>query len=172
VLDFHSSTDVGRRVPAPVEDDVQSEASEWELRERREREEERRQEAEGQGVEDEEPPLFLPTPSFVASAEEQLERRRRFPLSSLCLSFVVSLVRFHLLGQAWAEELATSRHRADCGQETDSVYFAMISIGRTRVMTKQNKKKLVRSPPRPWSTYAQCVVVEAWFIARRVSAGV
>jgi len=41
-----------------------------------------------------------------------------FPLS---LSFVVSLVRtFYFLGQAWAEgegELATCRHRADCGQE-------------------------------------------------------
>jgi hypothetical protein len=36
VLDFLSTTDVGRPVPAPGED-AQSEASEWELRERRER---------------------------------------------------------------------------------------------------------------------------------------
>jgi hypothetical protein len=61
VLDFLATTDVGRRVPAPVEEDVQSEASEWELRERREREEERAAEAEGLGAEVEEP-LFLPTP--------------------------------------------------------------------------------------------------------------
>jgi len=58
-------------VPAvEEEDDVGSEASEWELRERQEREEERR--AEELGAEDElavgeEPPLFLPTPSFMAS---------------------------------------------------------------------------------------------------------
>jgi hypothetical protein len=69
VLDFLATTDVGRRVPAPVEEDVQSEVSEWELRERREREEERAAEAEGLGAEVEEP-LFLPTPAFMASAEE------------------------------------------------------------------------------------------------------
>jgi hypothetical protein len=68
VLDFLSTTDVGRLVP--VEEDAQSEASEWELRERREREEERREEAEGLGAEVEEP-LFLPTPAFMASAEEK-----------------------------------------------------------------------------------------------------
>jgi hypothetical protein len=44
--------------------------SEWELRERREREEERRGEAEGLGAEVEQP-LFLPTPTFIASAEEE-----------------------------------------------------------------------------------------------------
>ena len=53
-----------------MEEDAQSEASEWELRERREREEERRAEAEGLGAEVEEP-LFLPTPAFMASAEEE-----------------------------------------------------------------------------------------------------
>jgi hypothetical protein len=45
----------------------------------------------------------------------------------------VSAARYEI-SQAWAEgkgELATSRLRADSGQETDSVYFAMISIGRT-----------------------------------------
>jgi hypothetical protein len=41
VLDFVSTADVGRLVPALAEDDAQSEASEWEHRERREREEER-----------------------------------------------------------------------------------------------------------------------------------
>jgi hypothetical protein len=69
VLDFLATTDVGRRVPAPAEEDAQSEASEWELRERREREEERAAEAEGLGAEVKEP-LFLPTPAFMASAEE------------------------------------------------------------------------------------------------------
>jgi hypothetical protein len=57
-------------VPTPAEEDAQSEASEWELRERREMEEERRAEAEELGGEVEEP-LFLPTPTFVASAEEE-----------------------------------------------------------------------------------------------------
>jgi hypothetical protein len=70
VLDFLATTDVGRRVPAPAEEDAQSEVSEWELRERREREEERRAEVEGLGAEVEEP-LFLPTPAFMASAEEE-----------------------------------------------------------------------------------------------------
>jgi len=74
VLDFLSSTDVGRLVPG--EEDVRSEVSEWEHRERREREEERREVAEALGAEDElgaggEPPLFLPTPSFMASAGEE-----------------------------------------------------------------------------------------------------
>jgi hypothetical protein len=45
VIDFLSSTDVARGVL--VEEDVGSETSEWELRERREREEEREAEAEG-----------------------------------------------------------------------------------------------------------------------------
>ena len=45
VLDFLSSTDVGKIVPAvEAEDDAGSEASEWELRERQEREDERRAE--------------------------------------------------------------------------------------------------------------------------------
>jgi len=70
VLDFLSSTDVGRLAPAPVEEDAQSEASEWEVRERREREEEREAETERLGAEVEEP-LFLPTSAFLASAEEE-----------------------------------------------------------------------------------------------------
>jgi hypothetical protein len=69
-LGFLSTTDVGRLVPAPVAENAPSEASEWELRERREREEERRAEEEGLGAEVEEP-LFLPTPAFMASAEEE-----------------------------------------------------------------------------------------------------
>jgi len=69
VLDFFTTTNVRRLVP--VDEDTQSEASEWELRERREREEERRREAEELGVGNEEQLLFLPTPSFMASAEEE-----------------------------------------------------------------------------------------------------
>jgi len=70
VLDFLSSTDVGRLAPAPVEEDAQSEASEWEVRERREREQEKEAETERLSAEVEEP-LFLPTPAFLASAEEE-----------------------------------------------------------------------------------------------------
>jgi len=75
VLDFLSSTDVGKIAPAvEAEDDVGSEASEWELRERREREEGRR--AEELGAEDELGAgegtlLFLPNPPFVASADRE-----------------------------------------------------------------------------------------------------
>jgi hypothetical protein len=57
----------------------------------------------------------------------------------LCRSFVFLLLSpvlflwcaLSLLGQAWAEgkgELATSRHRTDSGQETDSASFAMIFL--------------------------------------------
>ena len=73
VLDFLSTTDVGRLVPPEEEGDAGSEASEWELRERQEREEEREVEAEVLGAEwgaGEELPLFLPTPAFMASADE------------------------------------------------------------------------------------------------------
>ena len=74
VLDFLSSTDVGRLVP-PLEEegDAGSEVSEWELRERREREEQREAEAEELGAElgaGEDLPLFLSTPAFMASADE------------------------------------------------------------------------------------------------------
>jgi hypothetical protein len=41
VLDFLATTDVWRLAPTPAGEELQSEASEWELRERREREEER-----------------------------------------------------------------------------------------------------------------------------------
>jgi len=77
VLDFLTSTDVGRIVPTvEVDANAGSDVSEWELRERREREEEREKATEALGAEDEvddgeEPPLFLPTPSFMASAEEE-----------------------------------------------------------------------------------------------------
>jgi len=64
VLDFLSSTDVGRRVPAEAEDDAVSAVSELEVREWLEEQ--------GAGAEEPgaggEPPLFLPTPDFMASA--------------------------------------------------------------------------------------------------------
>jgi len=66
VLDFLSSMDVGRMVPA--EEDTRSEVSEWERRERR-------AEAEALGAEDElgfgEEPSLFPTPSFMASTGEE-----------------------------------------------------------------------------------------------------
>jgi len=65
VLDFLSTTDVGRRVPV-VEDDAVSAVSELEVREWLEEQEAG---AEESGAE-EEPPLFLPTPDFMASAGE------------------------------------------------------------------------------------------------------
>ena len=66
---WEDSAGCGRR------DDAGSEASEWELWERRERGEDREAEAEALGGAGElgageEPPLFLPTPSFMASVEE------------------------------------------------------------------------------------------------------
>ena len=77
MLDFLYSTDVGRLVPPrKEEDDTGSEVSEWELRECREQQEEREGVAEALGAVDdmgdgEELPLFLPTPSFMASAGEE-----------------------------------------------------------------------------------------------------
>jgi len=87
VLDFLASTDVGRLVPD--DGDTGSEVSEWELRERLEREEERSKEAEELGAAGdfragEEWPLFLPTPSFMASADEEWGTGGAF----LCFSFV------------------------------------------------------------------------------------
>jgi len=102
VLDFLNATDVGRRVLA--EESEGSGASEWELRERREREEER--EAETLGAADEmgaleEQPLFLPTPSFMASAgEDYIGDGARFPfVLAFALSFLTFLGAYlHFLG--------------------------------------------------------------------------
>ena len=65
MLDFLSSTDVGRLVPPLKEGDSRSQASEWERRERRGREEKRESEAEELGATaglgaGEERPIFLP----------------------------------------------------------------------------------------------------------------
>ena len=96
-----STTDVGRL--APAEKDAGSEVSEWE---RREREEERRAEAEELGATGElgageELPLFLPTPSFMASADENWGAGYDFLRSSFLfgfLPFVIALVRIISLG--------------------------------------------------------------------------
>jgi len=77
----------------PAEGDTESEVSEWELQERTEREEDRRAEAEGLGA-GEQLPLFVPTPSFKASAgEEELGASLDF-LCHFLESFL--LVRLHL----------------------------------------------------------------------------
>jgi len=94
VLNFLTSTYVGRPVPPLEEGDARSEVSEWELRERREREEEQEAEAEelsaaGGSDAGEDRPLFLPTPSFMASADEE-SGADAFPMS---FSFVIPLVR-------------------------------------------------------------------------------
>ena len=69
ILDFLAATQVGRRAPRPVEEeeeDAQSEASEWELREREERDEERRIRDAEMG-EEEERLGFFPVPFLSAS---------------------------------------------------------------------------------------------------------
>jgi len=60
--------DVGKLAPAG--EDAGREASEWKLQQRREGEEERWNEVEEPGVGGEEL-LFPPTPSFIASSEEE-----------------------------------------------------------------------------------------------------
>ena len=86
VLDFLASMEVGKTVPA-VEEDTRSEVSEWELQERAEQEEERSAESEALGMEVEAPLLFLPTPTFIASAEAESGTVTDF----LCLSYVFFL---------------------------------------------------------------------------------
>jgi len=66
VLDFLSSTDVGRRVPAEAEEDAVSAVSELEVREWLEEQGAEAEELGGGG----ELPLFLPTPDFMAAAGE------------------------------------------------------------------------------------------------------
>jgi len=112
VLDFISTTDVGRLAPEPAKEDAQSKASEWNLRERKEGEKERRWEAEELDAGAEERLLFSPAPSFMASAEEGW--------GGWSLSFVFFLGRHLSSGQAWGRakgscnepvSLRTSDHR-------------------------------------------------------------
>jgi len=68
-LNFLISSDVGKRVPAVVEEEgAGGEASEGELRVRRVQEAERESDALGAG---EDRPLFLPNPLLIASAEDE-----------------------------------------------------------------------------------------------------
>jgi hypothetical protein len=104
VLDILSTTDVGRLIPAPAGEDAQSEASEWELRKRRESEEERRAEAEGLAPSSRKPCYYPRPPSWHP------RKRSENVLSFICYSFGPSSI---FLGQAWAEvkgKLATCRH--------------------------------------------------------------
>jgi len=120
VLDFLSTTDVGRRVPGVEEDDAVSAVSEMEVREWLEEQ--------GAGAEEQdaggELPLFLPTPDFMAPTAGGVGGRGALFLCFFPLSISLGASTF-FVGQAWAEGkgvLATSRHCADCGQETDCTY--------------------------------------------------
>jgi len=126
VLDFLSTTDVGRWVPGVEEDDAVSAVSELEVREW--------MEEHGAGSEEPgaggEPRCSCPHPT---SWRPQKRVRRCnpmfFPWSVTLASFLFlcnSLGAHHIfVGQAWAEGkgvLATCRHCADSGQETDCIY--------------------------------------------------
>jgi len=115
VLDFLSSTDVGRPVPSEEGMDVGSEAPEWE---RRERGVEREAEAEVLGAEGElgggtEPPVVPAHPLAYGIGRGGVRAGSAF-------SFVISLVR---IISSWdrpgrrAKGLATCRRRADNGPE-------------------------------------------------------
>jgi len=113
VLDFLTSTDVGRRVPA--EEEAVSAVSEAELRDR--------EQGQGRGA-----GRLAGITTVPAHAWLHGVRRRGLGGSIfICLShlsfFCDSLGALHFLrGQAWAEgkvELATCRHCADSRQETD-----------------------------------------------------
>ena len=128
----------------PAEEDAGSEASEWELRERREREEERRAEDEELGVEGEEQPLFSPRP---CSWYPRKRTRGRVPisyvLSYLCFPCDSSGAHLIFLVRAWAEgkgELATCRQRTGNGLCT---VLVTIYLRRMRVMNKQKREAVV-----------------------------
>jgi hypothetical protein len=71
VLDFLSNTDEGRRVRTRLRKRTRRVRRQSGNSGSGEREEEKRVEAEELGAGGEEQPLFLPTPSFMASAEEE-----------------------------------------------------------------------------------------------------
>jgi len=108
VLDFLSSTDVGRLVPSPGEGgDAESEASEWERRERREREEEREAVA-VERVAGEELPLFLPCPR---SWHPQMRSRGRAALSLVPFLLPATLARSLLFRRDFLGALLSSWDR-------------------------------------------------------------
>ena len=128
VLDFLTSTDVGRLVPPLEEGDAGREVSEWELRERQEREEEREAEAEELGATGElgdGRATAVPSHPIVHGVVRRGVGgggdRCAFLVFSFGISFVVSLVRviswWERPGRRANGERATCRHRADSGQE-------------------------------------------------------
>jgi len=115
-----------------AEEGAKSEAPGWELRELREREEEREVEAEELGAAGEpdakQAPLFLPTPSFMASAEKDGGADCAFfclfpgSLALVRTPFLCDFLCADLifLRQAWVEcirELAMCRQHADSRRE-------------------------------------------------------
>ena len=125
VLDFLSTTDVGRLVPPEYEGDAGSKVSEWKLRERQEREEERGAEAAvlgaGEELGGEEQPLFLPTPLHG------IGRRVGGCCASSCLFICrLSLVRitssWDRPGRRANRGACNEPPSADCGREPDCTY--------------------------------------------------
>jgi len=145
VLDFLSSTDVGRRVPAEAEEDAVSAVSELEVREWMEE----------HGAGTEEPGAGGEPPAFPAHTRLHGVRRnglggaflRSFlgPSRSLFfLSFVIPLVRITSSWDRPGRRAKGCLQRAATARTADrkrTVYIlAMISIGRMRVMNKPKKK--------------------------------
>jgi hypothetical protein len=146
VLDFLSTTDVGRLVPAPVEEDAQSETLEWQFRERSEREEVRRREAEELGEGGEEQPLFLPTPSFMVSTEEEWSHEGDVPLPFFSLSFVMSFLIFlgapyHHLGTGLGRGQRKACNVPPLRRETVEKVRRHSLYGLNASMIKQKKKR-------------------------------
>jgi len=119
VLGFLSTTDVSRRVPGVEEDDAVSAVSELEVREWLEEQ--------GAGAEEQDAGGNYRC-SYPRPTSWRRQARSRgggggcgFPL---LLSFVIFLSTFHWdrPGRRAKGVLATSRHCADCGQETDCTY--------------------------------------------------
>ena len=139
MLDFLSTTDVGRRVPGVEEDDAVSAVSELEVREWME---EQGAGAEEPGARGGDHLCSCPRP---ASWRPQIRSRRGFFLS---LFFCNSLGAHHTnSGQAWAEGKRGACNEPPLrGQRTGNGLYihilAMISIGRMRVMNKQKKNLL------------------------------
>jgi hypothetical protein len=108
VLDFLSTSNGGRRVPGPAEEDAQSGPSEKEIRERSEGEEERTAEAEGLGAE-----ISFPRPS-----SRRLQKRSESEDESLLF-----FCSFHLVSP-WCEDLS---HGTGLGGAKESLQRAAIA---------------------------------------------
>jgi len=105
----------GRLVPAPAEEDAESEAPEWELRERREGNEERGGRRPRSWVpEVRNSRLFPPRPPSWRPRKEY-ELKTAFLCSFLCLSLAISLVSIYHLGLG-VKGIATIRLQTDRGR--------------------------------------------------------